>query len=64
MGIIVSHPLFILENMKQQLTLVETSPTWHLDERTRTIGKNGVASARQILQDARRRQLAEQKDAA
>jgi hypothetical protein len=51
--------------MKQQLTLVDTTANnWHLDDRTRTIGRNGIASAREILQDARRRQVVEQKAAA
>lgn len=60
----MSHPLFILGTMKQQLTLVDTVPSnWQINERTRTIGRTGIASAREILQDARRRQLADKEAA-
>ena len=61
----VSHPLFIMKTMKQQLTLVvDSASQWHLDEHTRRIGRDGIASARQVLQEARRRRLTEQQQAA
>ncbi len=35
--------------MPRQLTLIETSPDWRLDDRTREIGRRGVARARAAL---------------
>lgn len=35
--------------MARQLTLIETPKTWRLDERTREIGRRGIASARAEL---------------
>ena len=35
--------------MARQLTLIETSSTWRLDERTRETGRRGIASARAVL---------------
>lgn len=39
--------------MARQLTLIETRSIWRLDERTREIGRRGIASARAEL-DAHR----------
>ncbi|HEX2577764.1 MAG TPA: hypothetical protein VHK88_15535 [Aquihabitans sp.] len=35
--------------MARQLTLLEPKRTWRMDERTREIGRRGVASARAEL---------------
>lgn len=35
--------------MPRQLTLIETPPDWRLDDRTREIGRRGVARARAAL---------------
>jgi hypothetical protein len=35
--------------MPRQLTLIEISPDWRLDDRTREIGRRGVARARAAL---------------
>jgi hypothetical protein len=36
--------------MERQLTLIDTTTrTWRLDERTREIGRRGIASARAAL---------------
>ena len=35
--------------MKQQLTLLEASPDWRIDERTKEIGRRGLALARAAL---------------
>lgn len=35
--------------MARQLTLIETPGTWRLDERTREVGRRGIASARAEL---------------
>jgi hypothetical protein len=39
--------------MARQLVLLETPVDWRLDERTREIGRRGVASARAVLQSTR-----------
>jgi hypothetical protein len=45
--------------MARQLVLLEdTESDWRLDERTRQLGREGVAAARAALRDARRRQAA------
>ncbi len=36
--------------MKQQLTLLEAPPDWRIDERTKEIGRRGLAQARAALQ--------------
>lgn len=36
--------------MKQQLTLLEEPPEWRIDERTKEIGRRGLAQARAALQ--------------
>lgn len=38
--------------MARQLTLIEISPTWRLDDATREAGRRGVAEARASLQAA------------
>ena len=38
--------------MARQLSLLETKPTWRLDEPTREAGRRGVAEARAKLQAA------------
>ncbi len=37
-----------------QLTLIDTPRTWKLDERTREVGREGIARARAALRDGRR----------
>jgi hypothetical protein len=39
--------------MERQLVLLETPVDWRLDERTREIGRRGVASARAALRSTR-----------
>ena len=40
--------------MREQLVLVETEEhPWHLDERTREVGRRGVEQARRALREAR-----------
>ncbi|MCQ3809689.1 MAG: hypothetical protein KTV68_03950 [Acidimicrobiia bacterium] len=36
--------------MKQQLMLLEAPPDWRIDERTKEIGRRGLAQARAALQ--------------
>lgn len=36
--------------MKHQLTLLEAPPDWRIDERTKEIGRRGLAQARAVLQ--------------
>ena len=38
-----------------QLALVDTPRTWRLDERTREVGREGIARARAALRDGLRR---------
>lgn len=38
--------------MARQLTLLETPPSWRLDDHTRAVGRLGVAEARASLQAA------------
>jgi len=38
--------------MARQLTLLDTPPTWRIDETTREVGRRGVAAARASLQAA------------
>lgn len=35
--------------MEQQLTLLDTPPDWRIDERTKEIGRRGLAQARAAL---------------
>src|SRR3546814_18467552 len=42
----LSHPLRLLMYMARQLTLLDTPPSWRLDEHTREVGRRGVAEAR------------------
>jgi hypothetical protein len=43
--------------MRNQLTLIDqrTAADWQLDDRTKQLGRQGVAAARAALQDAARR---------
>ena len=55
----LSHPLFILGDMTRQLVLIEDAKSdWRLDERTREVGRKGVAQAREALREATRRAAA------
>jgi hypothetical protein len=38
--------------MARQLTLLDTPPTWRLDEATKVVGRKGIAEARASLQAA------------
>lgn len=38
--------------MARQLTLLDTPPTWRLDEATKAVGRKGLADARAALQAA------------
>lgn len=51
------HPLFILTLMRNQLTLIDqrTAADWRLDDRTKQLGRQGLAAARAALEDAARR---------
>ena len=40
--------------MQRQLTLIDESPEWRLDEHTREVGMQGVARAREALAAAHR----------
>jgi len=55
----MSHPFVILGFMSNQLTLIEFPAGWHLDERTREVGRRGLAAARAALSAARARELAD-----
>jgi hypothetical protein len=45
--------------MERQLVLIEdTDSDWRLDDRTRQLGRQGVAAARIALQEAARRRAA------
>ncbi len=39
--------------MARQLVLIETIPEWRIDERTREIGRRGIAQARAALAASR-----------
>jgi len=52
----LSHPLFILGDMARQLVLIEDEEaSWKLDDRTREVGRKGLAEARKALLEATRR---------
>ena len=38
--------------MAEQLVLVENTPEWRIDDRTRRVGLKGVAEARKALRDS------------
>jgi hypothetical protein len=38
--------------MARQLTLLDTPPSWRIDEATREVGRRGIAEARALLQAA------------
>jgi hypothetical protein len=48
--------------MERQLKLLEQDAEWRLDERTREIGRAGVARAREALLAARQRSAAQAAD--
>src|SRR3546814_6117597 len=48
----LSHPLRLLMYMARQLTLLDTPPSWRLDDHTREVGRRGVAEARSSLREA------------
>ena len=51
----VSHPPVMLVTMNDQLVLLDDDDReWRLDERTREIGRRGVALAREALRQADR----------
>ena len=53
------HPLVKVVAMKRQLVLIDTDHVgddhWRLDDRTREVGRRGVAKAREALREAARR---------
>lgn len=55
----LSHPLCILRDMARQLALIEVKDKdWKLDDRTREVGRKGVAAAREALRQASTRTAA------
>ena len=58
----VTPPLHTDSMARNQLTLLATTSVWHLDQRTREVGRRGVAAAREVLAEARRRDLADTPD--
>jgi len=55
----VSHPLVMMRAMQVQLVLIDDTPVeWHIDDRTREIGRRGLAEAREALQAAARKKAA------
>jgi hypothetical protein len=45
--------------MERQLTLIEVPETvWKLDDRTRDVGRKGIAEARKALAEAQRKHAA------
>lgn len=51
--------------MERQLPLISSgSSRWKLDERTKEIGRRGIAEARKAMQDAARRAAEQRKTAA
>lgn len=50
----LSHPIVRFRDMKEQLTLIESVPNWHIDHRTITIGRHGLEQARAALASAKR----------
>ncbi len=52
----MSHPPTMMDLMADQLRLLDTGANdYRLDERTKELGRVGVAAARQALAEARRR---------
>jgi hypothetical protein len=39
--------------MERQLTLIDSPPSWQLDEQTREVGRHGIEMARAALRSAR-----------
>lgn len=55
----LSHPLRILRDMARQLALIEVKDRdWKLDDRTREVGRKGIAAAREALRQASARTAA------
>ena len=59
----MSHPAVILRTMRDQLALLpdaarDDDNSWELDDHTREVGKQGLAAARQALQQACARRAA------
>jgi hypothetical protein len=48
--------------MQRQLALLDNPPAWRLDERTREVGRRGVASARAALAAAIKAESSEAPD--
>ena len=46
-----------MSKVTNQLTLIELPTGWHLDERTREVGRRGLAAARAALSAARAHDL-------
>ncbi len=49
----VSHPIFIMGDMREQLVMLESQAPWKLDAKTRNVGRQGIASARAALAKSR-----------
>ncbi len=45
----LSYPPFTMGAMKQMELITSPGPEWRLDNRTRQIGREGVAAAREAL---------------
>lgn len=55
----LSHPLRILRDMARQLALLDIKKKdWKLDDRTREVGRQGIAAAREALRQASSRTAA------
>jgi hypothetical protein len=51
--------VMVMEDDSTQLTLIEAPEReWRLDERTRSVGRQGVEDARRALQEAARKTAA------
>jgi hypothetical protein len=48
-GELLSHPLRKMGHMARQLTLLDPSIDWRIDDRTREVGLRGIARARAAL---------------
>lgn len=40
--------------MKEQLKLIESNPSWRIDDRTKAVGRDGIERARAALAAARK----------
>ena len=50
--------------MSKQLRLIDNTTTWRLDERTKEVGRKGLAEARRALRESRPRYTAPDTQAA